>query len=233
MWRLLFSLSDPTQGPSGQERGPHSASRHRRPTGGTKLKVGSAPLTDRPSLTIFCVSDTVCPDRRTRHAQRSERNWARNAPTDRRAPAGPGRRAASGRPDRPTRPTAGRGPRADTGRADRPTELRFVVVLATLPVSFGPSVAISGYSTFLFLPFQISIPPVMPAFPLGNVSGTAPRSRGQPRTVKEAARPARHRQRDGTARIPRRHPGRHATLVPSTSSGFHVSTNGTELITLH
>ena len=123
IWRLLFSLSDPTQGPSGQERGPHSASRHRRPTGGTKLKVGSAPLTDRPSLTIFCVSDTVCPDRRTRHAQRSERNWARNAPTDRRAPAGPGRRAASGRPDGPTRPTAGRGPRTGSGRADRPTDL--------------------------------------------------------------------------------------------------------------
>ena len=34
----------------------------------TKLKVHSAPLTDRPSLTIFRISDPVCPDRPTRRA---------------------------------------------------------------------------------------------------------------------------------------------------------------------
>ena len=36
--------------------------------GGTKLKVGSASVTNRPSLTIIRVSDPVCPDRPTRQS---------------------------------------------------------------------------------------------------------------------------------------------------------------------
>ena len=51
--------------------------------GDAKLKVGSASLTDRPSVTMFRFSDPVCPDRPTRSSRPGpEGRLGASRPTD-------------------------------------------------------------------------------------------------------------------------------------------------------
>ena len=79
--------------------------------GDAKLKVAPASLTDQASLSLrfFAFPTRSAPTDRPAARSAARKIWGRNAPTNRPAPAaGPGRRAASERPDRPTRPKAGR-----------------------------------------------------------------------------------------------------------------------------